>query len=386
MQDLKMLKLIAIISSVWVLAACSSSSTDAPPPQENDSIDWQAAADSSSNALIDLYWNYQHNYFNYGNMGNTEFQYWPQAHALDVLIDAYLRTGDSYYVQYMYNWFEGVHYQNGETFQNMFYDDMQWNALAMLRAYHATGDEKFLQASIKVWGYILTGWTDLLDGGIMWAEFTPHSKNACSNAPASILAARLYEATGEEEYLDWAIKIYEWQKNHLIDHANGAVWDSIAMENNSVVINKDWIFTYNQGTYVGAAVELYEITGHSVYLNDAVKSADYTLHSLTQPNSQLLVDEGGGDGGLFKGIFIRYFTQLILLEDLPANTRTRYLRFLEHNAERLWTEGTDKSRVLFDSFWGNKPAPNEEIDLTIQESGAMLIEAAALLQNEGFLN
>jgi len=378
---------IISVISFFVLFACGDDNVTSPPNEVPDSeYNWSEAADSSSNSLILNYWNNSENYFNYGNRGKTDFHYWPQAHALDVLIDAYLRTGDTFYVQYMHQWFEGVHYHNGQTFLNIFYDDMQWNALAMLRAYHVTGDEKFLEATIKVWEQILTGWTDLLNGGIMWAEFTPHSKNACSNAPASILAARLYHATGEQEYLDWAIKIYEWQKNHLIDHANGAVWDSIAMENNSVVINKDWIFTYNQGTYVGAAVELYEITGHSVYLDDAIKSADYTLHALTQPNTQLLVDEGGGDGGLFKGIFIRYFTELILLDDLQENNRNRYVRFLEHNAETLWSEGTEKSNVLFDSFWGSSPGHNEEIDLTIQLSGAMLIEAAALLQNEGLIN
>lgn len=370
-----------IIIIFLLIGACSTGVNNASTSEEKDSIDWQAAADSSSYALIENYWNNQHNYFNYDQISNTQFHYWPQAHGLEVLIDAYLRTGDTYFVQYMHQWFDGVHYQNGQTFLNIYYDDMQWNALAMLRAYQATGDEKFKEATIKVWDQILTGWTDLLNGGIMWAEFTPHSKNACSNAPASILAARLYLETGEEEYLDWAIKIYEWQKEHLVDSGSGAVWDSIAKENNSVVINKDWIFTYNQGTYIGAAVELYHITGNSVYLNDAVKSTDYTLHSLTQSNTQLLVDEGGGDGGLFKGIFVRYATQLILVEDLPENTRNRYVRFLEHNAEKLWTEGTEKSQILFSSFWGNKPAHNEGIDLTIQVSGAILIEAAALLDS-----
>lgn len=369
-----------------LMVACSDNVTNTPPPEESESIDWQAAADSSTTALIDLYWNYERQYFNYGNMGNDEFHYWPQAHGLDVLLDAYQRTGDSNYEQYMHNWFEGVHQYNGDTFFNDFYDDMQWNALAMLRAYHATGDEKFKDAAVNVWEEILTGWTETLDGGIMWAEFTPNSKNACSNAPASILAARLYQATGEEEYLDWAVQIYEWQKQHLIDPGTGAVWDSIALENNSVVINKDWIFTYNQGTYVGAAIELYEITGNSNYLNDAVRSADYALHSLTAANTQLLKDEGDGDGGLFKGVFIRYFTQLILLEELPENTQKRYVQFLKYNAEELWTEGTDKNNVLFDSFWGSKPGQNEEIDLTIQLSGAMLIEAAAHLDNQGLLN
>lgn len=53
-------------------------------------IDWDAAADSSSVTLIDRFWNTEENYFNYGNDGSIkDFHYWPQAHAMDVMIDAY---------------------------------------------------------------------------------------------------------------------------------------------------------------------------------------------------------------------------------------------------------------------------------------------------------
>lgn len=383
---MKKIALILIPVSLILLNACSENVTSDPlPPDDERGINWQAAADSSTRALVTHYWNYPQSYFNFGHAGNTQFQYWPQAHGLDILLDAYLRTGDTYYLGYIDDWMEGVHIQNGGTFRNDFYDDMQWNALAILRAYHATGDAKFLNAAEKIWEYILTGWTELLDGGIMWATFTPHSKNACSNGPAAILAARLHEATGDPVYLNWAAEIYHWQREHLIDHGNGAVWDSIAMENNREVINKNWIFTYNQGTYIGAAVELYRITGNAIYLNDAVKSADYTLHSLVQANSLILKDEGEGDGGLFKGIFIRYFTELILLDDLPEGTRTRYLYFLEHNAENLWTAGADKERMMFGPDWSKKPGRERQIDLTVYQSGAMLLEAAARLQNEGLL-
>lgn len=61
-------------------------------------IDWEAAADSSSVTLIDRFWNAEGNYFNYGNDGSIkDFHYWPQAHAMDVMIDAYNRTGDTKY-------------------------------------------------------------------------------------------------------------------------------------------------------------------------------------------------------------------------------------------------------------------------------------------------
>ncbi|MCY1369557.1 hypothetical protein D9M69_566040 [compost metagenome] len=53
------------------------------------------------------------------------------------------------------------------------------------------------------------------------------------------------------------------------------------------------------------------------------------------------------------------------------------MSFLKHNAEWLWFNGTSKQQVLFGPYWKNKPG--NETDLTVQLSGAMLIEAAALL-------
>jgi hypothetical protein len=50
------------------------------------------------------------------------------------------------------------------------------------------------------------------------------------------------------------------------------------------------------------------------------------------------------------------------------------------NAETLWREGTNKHLLLFGTYWKNKPGSTT--DLTTQTSGAMLIEAAALLESE----
>ena len=48
--------------------------------------EWGMRADSSTRAFITNYWNPGEKYFNYGNGGSkTEFHYWPQAHALDLL-------------------------------------------------------------------------------------------------------------------------------------------------------------------------------------------------------------------------------------------------------------------------------------------------------------
>ena len=355
--------------------ACSKDKDPVVTPDGEYTINWNLAADSSSNAFVTSYWNSSEGYFNFNNSGDKRFNYWPQAHALDVVTDAYIRTNDPLYRSVIDKWYEGVKKKNNNTFYNEYYDDMEWNALAFLRAFQATGDERYKTASKEVWTDIQTGWNSNAGGGIAWKKDQLYSKNACSNGPACILAARMFQEFGDIKDKEWALKIYEWEKETLFNPANGAVYDNIDSRNGA--IQTSWIFTYNEGTFLGSALELYKITGEKSYLNDAIKAADYTLNNLVNSTDRLLKSEGDGDGGLFKGVFIRYFTQLILLPDLDAGIKKRYVAFFKLNAETLWRTGTNKQELLFSNYWKTKPGSTTE--LTTQTSGATLIEAAALL-------
>lgn len=372
-----MKKICFLICAAMLLAACKK---DNPAEEGSETtVKWSAAADSSSKSLANRFWNTSGKYFNYDSDGKTDFHYWPQAHALDVLIDAYLRTGDNAYKNYFDQWFEGVKIKNGNTFRNDYYDDMEWNALAILRAYKATNDIKYKDAALQIWEYIKTGWNSNAGGGICWVKGQEYSKNACSNGPACILAARLYQEFGDADNKEWALKIYNWEKSTLFNSNNGMVYDNINSETG--VIQTSWIFTYNQGTFIGSAVELYKILGEKSYLNDAVLAADYTTSSLV--DNSVLKSEGTGDGGLFKGIFVRYFTDLIQQDRLDATARNRYIQFIKYNAETLWLQGTNKSLVLFGPNWRTKPGSST--GLTEQLSGSMLMEAAALLESKELL-
>ena len=358
--------------------------TNPPAPQPGQAtIDWQKAADSSTTALITKFWNPSGNYFNEKNT-NANFHYWPQAHALDVLVDAYKRTNKPEYKTYMDKWFTGVRQKNGNTFINEFYDDMEWNALAMLRAFDATGDAKYKEAVETVWADIKTGWNGTMGGGIAWRKAMPYYKNTPANAPAAILAARLYKKFNNTADLDWSKKIYTWLKDSLYNKSTGWVYDGINNDNDGKR-NTTWKFTYNQGTFIGAALELYTITNDAGYLNDALQAANFTLsdNTLTNFTDNLLRDEGGGDGGLFKGVFVRYLTELIQAPGLVSSDKQRYINYLRHNARTLWTTGTDKNVLLFGPYWKNPPGTTT--DLTIQLSGAMLIEAMALLKEKNLL-
>lgn len=380
LKNLKKLIFFPIPILLMIVACGSNTSGTTPPKKPKKAINWTSAADSSVNGLIRNYWNSQKNYFNTNNQGNTTFQYWPQAHALDVLVRAYKRTNQQRYAQYIQNWYKGVKIQTGGDFQNVFNDDMEWNTIAMLRAYKATGNQKFRTTAINVWQEIKTGWTNVGGGGIMWQDNTPDFKNTPANAPACIIAAMLYQMDHKQSDLMWAKKIYNWERNNLVNQNNGAVWDGFTVKNGSTDFHKN-LYTYNQGTFIGASLKLYKITGNKIYLNNAIETADFTLSTLTDAGSRLLKSEGGGDGGLFNGIFVRWLKKLILSGDLPTNVRKRYVIFLKHNAKTLWLQGTNKAYVIFGTNWNSRPGST--VDLTTDLSGVILMEAAAELNNAG---
>lgn len=373
---------VAVIIVCCLLTGCLKQNDDNPPPGPGGgqtSFNWPAIADSASNSL-NYFWSASQSVYMSSNASNDWAQYWPNAHALDVLIDAYLRTNNAALKSQMLMLVNGVRIKNGNSLINYYYDDMEWMALACLRAYEATNDVEFKNVVDLLWADIKNGWSTDLGGGIWWRKDNP-SKNTPSNMPAAILAARLYRKFNNAEDLQWAQQIYDWQKSVLYDASSGWVYDNIDKNGSK---NTSWKFTYNQGTFLGAALELFKATGSSGYINDAIKAADYCVSSGFLTTNSVLKDEGGGDGGLFKGVFVRYFTRLLIDGGLESAKKTMYLDFLANNAKTLWTKGTNKSQSLFGSAWDKAPATST--DLTIQLSGIMLMEAMAELKKLNLVN
>ena len=367
-------------------------------------VDWKLAADSVTNSLIANYWTEYETgkgFFGY-TPGDKDWShnYWPQAHAMDVVLDAYLRvkgagekigenflildgtnpemTKEDYYRSFIDKWYDGIYEKNGNKFRNDFIDDMEWVTMTMIRVYEATGDSKYLTTAKQVYDdWIITEWSDLNGGGLLWSRSQTPSKNACSNAPGGIIAAWLYKHAGDADqkakYLDDAKRIYEWQRAVLYNQETGQVYDNI---NNAGVVNEVSL-TYNQGTFMGLAHELYMITKEPHYLTIALKTADYTMKNNVNDSKLLLRDEGTGDNGLFKGIFVRYLTTLANEADLDEATKSNIVRFITNNGVSLWTKGVSKmddraNFLLCGTSWDSQPATSQ---LTTQSSGAMLIEA-----------
>ncbi len=386
--------LLLFVTLCVTLSACA----------QKDAAYWNKMADGMSKALVERFWgaNFEgypdRYYFNYGSdLSNmTTNHYWPQAHAMDVLVDAYMRTGDEYYKNLFPLWWDGAPRYNFATdmnpadpWWNVFVDDMEWIILAQIRMFEATGDVKYIAKGRQMyddWVWPTWGPEDETPwfGGITWKTDVAKTKNACSNGPAALVAARMYrfydkagfnDGKQKEAYLNEAIKIYTWEKNVLFDRVTGAVYDNIDLSGN---IKKECIFTYNIGTFLGAAHELYNITGDRQYLDDAALAASYVINHMSKGG--VLSDATEGDGGLCHGIFFRYFVKLVNEEDLDMDVRKTFHKYLTNLATVMAEQGVNHNTMLYSGRWQKAPADDEPVGLTPHLTGCMLMEAMCVLK------
>lgn len=346
---------------------------------------WSEIADVGFKSLIDNYWNtrirmFNNHYPNIDNYTNLTFHYWWYAHSIDSLVDAYERTKDKDILNFIREKYDGLVLRNGGQPLNLLYDDMEWLALALLRVYKITNDPVYLRDVKILWEDIKKGWTEEAGGGIAWHKEIMHYKNTPANAPAIILSARLYQMFQNENDLEWANKIFKWQELELVNPENGFVNDG---KNN----NKDGkidasAYTYCQGVYIGACVELYKISNNRVYLDKALLTAKNTIEIFENKDTGTLISEGIGDGGLFKGILIRYLTEFIAL--LPDETNF-IVEFMMKNARSLWKNGFDKEYLIFNDDWGVLPNIHDGASLSVHLSGLFLFESMAKLERLGFV-
>ncbi|HBM79880.1 MAG TPA: glycosyl hydrolase, partial [Clostridiaceae bacterium] len=237
---------------------------------------------------------------------------------------------------------------------NHFNDDIMWWAMASARAYQLTGEQKYIDQAIKHFDFVYdTQWDgSFLNGGIWWQNSDHSTKNACINFPAAEAAVYLYNITKNAHYLDAAEKIYRWGKTMLTD-GNGKVYDRIEVVNGVCTDSTH----YNQGTFIGSAVGLYNITGNTVYLDDAVKATKYTKNSLVDANGILNYEGGNGDLKGGKTILVRNLA--MLQKALDKRDESNYAEFAQElnewiatNVQTAWNNRNSEN--IIDGNWNGK--------------------------------
>lgn len=323
---------------------------------------------------------------------NTGYNYWWMAHAIDAYTDAYQRTKSRKYSNYANAIRTGMYtaYDAGrQDLWNHFYDDMEWMQLACLRAYETySNSTRWFDEAKQLMDWIWEGWNedDGSEGGIRWNHGDDgRGKNSCSNGPALIGMARLYQMTGDEQYLTKAHMICDWMMTHS-RFDDGFVKDSPTND------NRGWTFSYNQGTWVGGLLEMYKITGDEKYRSIAVDLMDKCLFSRWYSPDGIMHEQGPGDGGLFKGIYIRYITNWVLSGKLDPDRQYRYAQYLMENARSLYGSALIKPDMKVMPNWKDRDervnggwngADDGSYHSSIALSGLFLLESADKLRRAG---
>lgn len=380
--------LSSLIVGSLLVGSCSKSSDPAVKKQTSDTtattkpavFNYASLADTLQASTYNTFISADRNYFVQNDMGNTTFNYWPQAHVLDVMLDGYLRTKDVQYTLRMKALLNGIKVKNGGVYPNEFYDDMGWLANASMRSYTALNDADYLAVAQTLYTEIKGGYNNTAGGGIAWQRSQLYYKNIPSTGNATILASKFYELNGNPADLTFAKSLYTWMKSTLVTSL-GVVYDGINRNQDGQIDN--WEFTYNQGLFIGSAVELYNCTKDASYLQDAELVANNLIADPNLSPNGILKNEGQGDGGLFKGVAVRYLTALTQNSALDGADRTKYASFLQRNAQTLYRKGIARPAMIISPDWTAQPSGST--DLTTQLSGVMMIEAAATLKSASLI-
>lgn len=297
-----------------------------------------ADADAAMDAFVAAYWDPAKKYFYtnsdhqvhpehaHGPEGGLYTDFWWEAQLWELVMDAYERTGEPAHRQMIDDVYDGftAYYP---AFANDYNDDIGWWAHASARAYEITGNSRYLTTSAGLFDRLWAHRDATFGGGIWWKNTVHDQKNVATNAPAAMTAVRLYRATGTTAYLDKAKELFAWLADRLED--DGHVYDHIEGTGSGTLVK--WDFTYNFGTFIGAATELHEATGDAAYLAEATAAADWATTYLV--NGGTINYEGVDDGGGFKALLMRHLAELA-----TEDGQSQYLPFLQHNASQAWNQ------------------------------------------------
>ena len=242
-------------------------------------------------------------------------------------------------------------YINEAPVSDRFYDDNIWLGIDLTDLYLLSKEEKYLTQAIEIWKFILSGKDEKLGGGIYWCEQRKESKNTCSNAPAAVLALKLFEATADSAYFVVGKELYAWTKGSLMDPEDGLYWDNI---NLSGKLEKTK-HAYNTGQMIQAAALLYKLTKDDVYLKDAQRSAiagyDYFFNK----------DEEKSDVRMLKNSNVWFIAVMSrgYVELYKVDHNREYVDAFQFNLLHAWNNMRD-SNGLFAKDWSVKEPSNKK--------------------------
>ena len=187
-----------------------------------------------------------------------------------------------------------------------YYDDNDWVGIELARLYELSRSPSLLAGAETIMAFEMAGWQTSPElgcaGGLPFSNSAENSqRNTVSTAPAAELGVQLYRITRNVSYLQFAVTAYEWVRQCLLQ-PSGLYADHV----NRKGVVEPQLWSYNQGTMIGAGTLLYEATHTGAYLNQARQTAAAALSYFTP-------ERLGSEIPFFPSI---YFRNLLYLDSI----------------------------------------------------------------------
>lgn len=235
-----------------------------------------------------------------------------------------------------------------------YYDDNEWVGIELMRAYRLHREAALLERAEQIMQFVMSGWQTnpklACIGGVPFSNSPSNTdRNTVTDGPAAELAIQLYRVTGAAAYLQFAEMAYEWVRRCLLQ-PNQLYADHIRQHG---VIDPT-LWSYNQGSMIGAGTLLYQATHNGAFLYQARQTEKAALEYFTLP--RLL-----SENPFFVSVYLRNQMYLDSVTHDPPGGRLAqgYINYMWVN-RRL-------SNNLF--VWASPPSP---------PSSQLLVQAAAV--------
>jgi Glycosyl hydrolase family 76 len=143
-----------------------------------------------------------------------------------------------------------------QRYGELYYDDNEWIALALVDWYGVSHDPQALAEAKRIFGIVLTAWdvkkADPCSGGVYWMRSRVNrDRNTVTTSAGALLALRLGTLDPNPAYRFWGVKMLRWLDTCLRS-PSGLYYDHVAR--GGTVDTTLW--SYNQGNVIGALLAL----------------------------------------------------------------------------------------------------------------------------------
>ncbi|KAH3660575.1 hypothetical protein OGAPHI_007161 [Ogataea philodendri] len=317
-----------------------------------------------STGLMDYYWGYQKG----GTIGmfTNPYYWWEAGGAWGSMIDYWYFLENNTYEETIK---QALLYQVGEnddyiplnqstTEGN---DDQAFWGIAAIQAAErnftnpSDDQPQWLYLAQAVFNTMAWRWdTDSCNGGLRWQIFPWNSgydyKNSVSNAGLFHIGARLARFTGNDSYVDWAEKVYDWLVGvKFVNESNSYyfAYDGANIDDNCSSVTK-YQWTYNAGMLLSGCAYLYNYTGEDIWKERTLGYLNGLFVFTPQDGNYILQEtacQGSGtcnnDQRSFKAYLSRFLGLTAVLVPETQDTVNKYLQDSAQGAAASCSGGYD---------------------------------------------